>query len=527
MALVTTFGGDRTDVVQGGPSDNQPPATRDDPDPPDEDDAESDVSDVESAVEIPVVGGTTPPDLDPDTSMTDPPEASGSDDPPTPATLPAGPEPADMTGTPGTDPAANGDSGDAALPGGDSDVEASSNAGEDTSSPSTEDGGATDSASGAGTSDADPNDAGEPGSGGTPSETSDQTGTDLPPADESTPGKDAEKTAKKPPPKPAKKPFQDLPARAVLPLPGSADGQQPIRLGAVHIPEKEFCFVKLRGGETAMRGDGEFLLRNAENGSAERDWELFFRERDQQTLLARLSIAENADLIFRWEPAADELESTAYLVNCPLSFTCDEQSHVLSFREPTVVEALAVDLNKPALRENWTVDAAPDPQAVRVEILGLEGAEFAIEPASVLLAEDGEAWIRIQDGGGVLSLRAQTDFGRNLQLNLMAFVTYPGETEPKPLNRKQIQQARDQLATMERMVTMQVEQLRQASKAKLEKPQKNLVTSRLATFEMELTKVQAGAATIRGLEEMLQQLGGNLRLKLRVYAEAGTARSIS
>lgn len=348
--------------------------------------------------------------------------------------------------------------------------------------------------------------------------------TDQKPAEK----KPAEKTnakkpaAKKTPAKPTKKPFVQFPKLVSLPDLNSADATKPKNLGPVHAASDELCFIKLRGGENASRGSQRFVMRNADSGLAERDWEICWREGESgpDTKIAHLTLGDNSQLSFQWQPEAKTQSLAGHLSNCALMFSCRGESHVALLRQPTRVEGMAVDLEKSSVREDWNIDLPPDPSAIRVEITGVQGGKYTVEPAPTINADKGEAWVRLEDGGGLLSLHVETSLKRSLQVTLTPHVKLSNDGKPEKLNIRKIEQVKKQCQQAVQMNSGMVTQLQQALKAKgvPEDQKRRMIQPRLATFRSQLESAEAALKKCESLEKVLN--GASLTVNLRVFFDA-------
>jgi RNA polymerase-binding transcription factor DksA len=217
--------------------------------------------------------------------------------------------------------------------------------------------------------------------------------------------------------------------------------------------------------------------------------------------------------------AAADQPACEFLINCPLNFSCAGESHVISLRKATTVEGMPLDFEKSAIREDWPIEHPPDPETVRVEILGLAGAKSTVEPMPVVMANNGEATVRVQDGGGVLSLRVETDMRRNLRVSVTPLVKLPGSQQPQELNRRTLQRELQQLAQKEQGYTQVIQQMQQALKGKLERQQQNFIRSRLATAEQEFSVLKERMEKIKGLDD-----GTGVAESERLYTMAARQR---
>jgi hypothetical protein len=165
----------------------------------------------------------------------------------------------------------------------------------------------------------------------------------------------------------------------------------------------------------------------------------------------------------------------------------------------------------------------PDPEVVRVEILGLDGAKGTVEPAAVLPADGGKATIRVEDGGGLLTLQLETELRRTLQVSVRPMVRMSPDGQPEALNRRKLQQVLQNLSAQAQQYTLQIQQGEALAKQSAER-EKRFIEGQLARLNLESSQVQKALGDVQKLEELLQRLEGQLQLKMRVFAEAGASR---
>lgn len=331
--------------------------------------------------------------------------------------------------------------------------------------------------------------------------------------------------AKKQPAKPTKKPFVELPTLVSLPDLDSADAMKPNRLGSIYTGTEELCFIKLRGGKDAAKGSQLFVMRNADSGLADRDWEISSREGESgpETKIAHLSLGDNSQLSFRWLPEAKTQSLSAHLSNCALSFNCRGESQIALLRQPTRVEGLAVDLKKAALKENWDIDLPPDPSAIRVEIMGVQDGKCTIEPAPTFDAEKGEAWVRLDDGGGMLSLQVETSLKRSFQVSLAPYMKLSPDVKPEKLSTRNLQRYKTVVQSEMQQLQFNIQQgqtmLNARKRGKADRQAKDL-EQRLNQGKFRLKELETALASIDELEKTVERLSGKLRLNFRVFFNA-------
>ncbi|MBC8871314.1 MAG: protein kinase [Planctomycetes bacterium] len=331
--------------------------------------------------------------------------------------------------------------------------------------------------------------------------------------------------AKKPPAKPAKKPFEEFPKLVALPDLEAADAMNPKKLGPVYVAADDLCFIKLRGGENACKGSQTFVMRNADGGLAERDWEIMLRdgEADPGTKIAHLSLGDDWQLSFTWQSEAKTQPSAPHVANCALMLSCSGESHIALLREPTRVEGMAVDLQKVVSKQDWTIDMPPDPSAIRLEITGVGGAKYSVDPAPTFNADRSEAWVKLEDGGGLLVLKLESSLKRSLQVTLMPHIKSSPDGKPERLNVRMIQQTKLGLQHVVQDRQIKINQANQAMRSKqyTETDKKRMIQPRLATFKVELEQAEKALQQCESLEKMLNE--ASLTMNFRVFYDADSS----
>jgi len=352
---------------------------------------------------------------------------------------------------------------------------------------------------------------------------------DKPPAEK--PAADpAEKTegdkpaeTKPPAPPPAKKPFADLKGIATLPEVGADSAKS---LGAVYVPPGELCFVKLRGGEKAFRGTQRFVMKNARDGLAEREWEISIREASgTETVLASLAIDDKSQLIFQWKPEAKSpaMETISpYFRNCVFSLSCAGESKVVILREPVSGEALSVDFDKAAGSKNdWKIDLCPDPEAVRFQITGVEGAKFTLDPAESQPADKTTVWVRIEDGGGMLSLKLDTLLKRDFLISAVPHIKVSADA-PKPdkFVKRMFQDGLKKMEAASQQTTAMVEEMHKYTKSRAPEGERKKVEQRLPVMQLDAKNLAELVQNMKKIDALLKKLEGGMKIQFRVFYDA-------
>jgi hypothetical protein len=325
--------------------------------------------------------------------------------------------------------------------------------------------------------------------------------------------------------KPAPQPFQDFPAIASLPDLEAADGMSPHKIGPIHIAPDELCFIKLRGGGNACKGAPSFVMRNADGGLAERDWEIMLRddEAGPETKIAHLSIDDESQLIFQWQSGAMSQSSSAQLCNCALNFSSRGQSHVASLRGPAVVKGLILEFDKQSSKDDWKIDMPPDPDGIKLEITGVGDAKYTVQPDPVMEANRGEAWVDIEDGGGLLTLKVETTMKRALRVEVVPHVKSPPDGKPQKLIARQLPQIIAQMVAQERQLAFNVQQGNQMADQAPSARERALIEQRVAQAEQMQTEIKTALQKLQELGEFLKTATGNIELRFRVYYDADSS----
>jgi serine/threonine-protein kinase len=321
---------------------------------------------------------------------------------------------------------------------------------------------------------------------------------------------------------PEKAPFADMPARVDLPALNASDALEPKTLGLLYTvrTREGQCYIRMRGGEGALRGNRILSMRSADNGTAERDWEINLRDGSggEELMVARLSLDDQNQLVFQWLPAAQQDPAAGHLANGALSMTCRGQTHVLSLRQPTQADMLEVNLKEAATRHTVRIDSPPDPSKIRVEIKNVQGIQHKIEPHAVMMAEEGEAWIKLQDGGGVLALRVEVDMRRDLQMVLTPYVQWTADGKPERLVMRQLTQAKAQRLAAVNQWGALVQKGQAFMKSKAPEEEKKQAAQHLRNYENELTISQDRLTKFQAFEQMLEK--NSPQIEFRVFYDA-------
>ncbi len=337
---------------------------------------------------------------------------------------------------------------------------------------------------------------------------------DSPPAETGEPGDPT------PDPSTPDNPFRDLPVAVTLP-PVTQPTSSPAVLGTLHLEGNELCFIKLRGGDKAVRGPHQFTLRNAEGGLAERDWEIVLKEADAQTKIAHLAVGSAGELTFRWEETAQAAEAAPNLCNCALVLSApDSPTHALALRKLVEVDPVVVELDKQSSKSELRFDCPPDAAGLYVEIVGIADLKFHAKPSPAFLADKGEAWLTVDDGGGLLALKVESSLKpRGVTLEFAPYIQPAENIEPQPFLAKKLpQQVTFAMASLQTLQA-QIQGAKQAV-AKLTAQQRVL----LAQWEQQEPEVQQNVKRMTELQTLLEVKKNKLELQVRVYCDADTSQ---
>lgn len=346
-----------------------------------------------------------------------------------------------------------------------------------------------------------------------------------PAAKEATANKPAEKEAdKKPPaPPPGKKPFADLKALATLP---DTSDTKPVVLGPVYVPAGELCFIKLRGGEKARKGVQHLIMKNANEGLADKDWEISVRDAaGAETVVALLKLNDQSQLVFQWGPNAKTQDLAPYMCNCALALTCAGESKAITFREAVPVEALAVDFSKPNSKKDWPIKMCPDPEVVRFQITGVQGAKFSVEPAEPMPAKKETAWVKIEDGGGMLSLKVDASLTNDFQLTASPHIKLSAEaSKPDKFVRRMFENNLKQAQTQSEMIKQRVQAMQQYAKGPAKDAKQ--VEQNLPAFELDARNAETLLQNMKKIDDLLKSLSEGMKIQFRVFYDADSTEVV-
>ncbi|MCL4206643.1 MAG: hypothetical protein KJ000_29520 [Pirellulaceae bacterium] len=320
-------------------------------------------------------------------------------------------------------------------------------------------------------------------------------------------------------------PFRDLANFITLP-PNEPSNASPTVLGSVHLGAREPCFIKLRGGDKAVRGAQVFSLRNANGGTAERDWEILLSDGGTQTKVAHLSIDAAGDLGFRWERPGADIEVAGNLCNCALVLNVPGNTpRVLALRAPVRSESLVIDLEKSAPKSDLRIDSLPDPSVVYLEIVGVGGSAFEVKPAPVFLVEKGEVWLTVEEAGGLLVLKIESSAKRGIvSLEINPHVQFAENAKPEVFVVKKMPQVLAQSTKAWQALQLNIQGITQALNQNLPGPQRQALQQNLAALQQQEKEYQDYLQRLNQLQTFLEARKSKVELQVRVFRDADTSQ---
>ena len=262
-----------------------------------------------------------------------------------------------------------------------------------------------------------------------------------------------------------------------------------------------------------MRGKQQFKMANADDGRAERAWELSLAasDADQGKVVALLALADG-NLTFQWTPAAAQQRGAANLRNCLLSMSAGEDVMQLGLRKAIQIEAPEFNLKKQTLALKWELPDYPDPAAIKVEFTGLDGnfPEFSWDPENgQAQANKGQALIRFKKTHAGLEIELATALKRNqFEMGLRPWVK-PPQGRRFPLTIKTLQQAQQAAVNGQRTANLAI-----AQSAELKKKNKELGAQRENLAKQALERAKKTFAQVQAFDKVFQE--GSAKLQFRV-----------
>lgn len=326
----------------------------------------------------------------------------------------------------------------------------------------------------------------------------------------------------KPKPEPPKaNPFEGFAKHVTLPG-GDVSGEQP--LGPVKMGEKDFCAISMWGGDKAGKGL-VFSIRNAQGGTAERDWELMMKGGPQggESKVGLLA-AKDGQLFFQWTPEGAKDVLAKNLCNCALALEMRgyKDRHVVTLREPIAAAPLSYDPEKPAKSTlSFKIPNPPQLEAVKFRVVSVEApmAKPVVDPDGPVSAEKG-------DKDPVLILFGQKGPDQMFSLKVISTMKattldlrVAGQLKNAQTNKwgpfVASQLAQEHGTTLQNLNAM-TNSLN--STAKMTPAQKTQFAQQIAAAEQSKTTMEQRIQKLELLGEMIKGMkGGGLKINFRVY----------
>ncbi|MFV1967689.1 MAG: protein kinase [Pirellulaceae bacterium] len=331
----------------------------------------------------------------------------------------------------------------------------------------------------------------------------------------------------KPKPKPAQtlkkkappaKTFVFHAAEDLPPLPSAEGGATSKVLGKINIQPQDACFISMMGGESAVRGRSTFTLRNANGGTALRDWEIVLNDpAGGDMVIATLGLPQS-DLTFAWSAAAADQSSANHLRNCSLRITAgQDKPQELQLRMPASVPPITIDLERPEMSARWNLEAPPNPASIRIETT-VEGHPYALEPPQPIGAVKGEQWVFFGENRQLSAVALQVEVNvkaRGVQVTATPYFMVPGVPQPMPLTKPNMQQFETTLRSLKAREVPLKNLVKGLEKAPREK--RVQVQNRLAQARLELQALEEGSQREVLLRATRDAVNGKAKLKFRVF----------
>ncbi|MCA9222460.1 MAG: protein kinase, partial [Planctomycetales bacterium] len=349
---------------------------------------------------------------------------------------------------------------------------------------------------------------------------------EKPAATPPTPAKENPKPAPKPAPAKKKEPFKEMPVAIDLPVIQEGATPEPAVLGNLYSEPTDICFMTLIGGQHALKGSGEFTMANAESGTAERDWEISFKGAAGQSVIATMSLRDNK-LLFVWTDAGIAEPAAPQLMNCRIHMDLNQFAHDLNLRSTTPVEPVAFNLQKSRMSERVNLDTMPDPEYMKVEILGLDGPfpMFTKDPDQPMSATNGTQTLLFGEkpADQLLSVKIDSSVkGKAVELTFALMLKSPGSPRPIAFNAAQLGKMKQQVSASMQANNFKLTQIMEAEKKikdpqqlnRLGVPAQKQLAEQLA---QQLIEMEAGLTKI---EEMVQATASGGSVQFRVFYDA-------
>lgn len=304
-----------------------------------------------------------------------------------------------------------------------------------------------------------------------------------------------------------------LDGKAEDPLPA------PIELGPLTFNPKVDVVAYLLGGEGAATGKQVFSISEGTNGSlTKRDWELHVNpdvNSQSGPVIATLSIKDDK-LMFAWTEEAKKQPNSANLSNCILNLNAGKAQKKIALREATVLPGLSLKTDKPLKELKWTIENAPDPKRVIVEVVGIDGMPAKqFDPKAQLDAAKDSTIVKVGNSDQELLLHYKLDVvmkGKSLTITPKMLLKIGEQTEATPYNKKAVM---DLAKTLDQQKILLEGQLKVADE--LTKKNKERGDQMKRQVEANQKARDAAAKHEPVLQELLKRADENGRIQFRVY----------
>jgi hypothetical protein len=290
-------------------------------------------------------------------------------------------------------------------------------------------------------------------------------------------------------------------------------------LGKINIDAKEACFLSLFGGEKAIKGRHQFLIRNAQNGTAQRDWEIVHKDTTGTEMVIASVALPAAELKFEWTPDGMKNPASPALRNCAIKITAgQEKPYFVALRTPAKLPPVDIEnVEKSPQVAKLPFDAVPDTTAIRLEptvpnqkiVFDAGGPDITKGDATIYFGDKKEE--------APLALKLDTSVTpRGVQVTAASYVLLPGEKPQKltPALRKKLS-----VADLQQRSTAIAKTLGEMKKMKKEDQEK--ARNEISLAEVAQKNVDEVLKRVQKLEELIQQLNSNGKIHFRVYYDTG------
>ena len=190
-------------------------------------------------------------------------------------------------------------------------------------------------------------------------------------------------------------------------------------------------------------------------------------------------------------------------------------------------EALAVDFDKPTSKADWKIDLCPDPDAIRVQITGVQGAKVSVDPADPLPANKATAWVKVEDGGGMLSLKVDPSLKGNFQLTASPYIkASPDVAKPEKFIRRMFQDALKKAEMGNQQASQFLQGMEQFVKSKAPEGERKQVEQRMSLAKMEVGKLETQLQNMKKIDDLLKSLAEGMKIQFRVYYDADSSEVV-